>query len=472
MEDGLTLGWQDGEVDMTDVEMIANRTGAGMALAYRSGESTPAEIVECLLARIEASRGDNIFITVMAERARAEAKAATERYIAGRPLSALDGVPVAWKDLIDISGAPTTAGSRFFSGGPVKTVDLACAANATAAGMVTMGKLNMTEMAYSGLGLNPHFGTPLNPNDRKTPRSPGGSSSGSGAAVAAKLVPCAIGTDTGGSVRIPSAFNGVVGYKTSCGRIDTNGMFPLARTYDTIGPLARSVEDCVLLDQALRGAISVELLRSDPRELSLLYPTNVVMTDVQPAVAANFERSLEALARNGLSIRHERIDILDEILEMNARHGTLTAAEAYFEYQELIDSEDVKQIDRRVVKRIIDGKRMTAFDLLSIQRSRQAMIPKLTRQLRGAILVMPTSPITAPEVAPLEKSDELFHKVNLLTLRNTMLGNILDLCGVAMPNGTAGDGMPTSILFSAPHGEDERLLSAAAALEPIVAGAS
>jgi aspartyl-tRNA(Asn)/glutamyl-tRNA(Gln) amidotransferase subunit A len=228
--------------------------------------------------------------------------------------------------------------------------------------------------------------------------------------------PCAIGTDTGGSVRIPSAFNGVVGYKTSCGRIDTNGMFPLARTYDTIGPLARSVEDCVLLDRALRGAISAEVLRSDPRELSLLYPTNVVMTDVQPAVAANFERSLEALAGNGVSIRHERIDVLDEILEMNARHGTLTAAEAYFEYQELVDSDDVKQIDRRVVKRIMDGKRMTAFDLLSIQRGRQAMIPKLVRQLRGALLVMPTSPITAPEVAPLEKSDEVFHKVNLLTL--------------------------------------------------------
>ena len=456
---------------MTDIESIANRSGADMALAYRSGEATPSEVVECLLARIERTRSDNIFITVLAERARAEAKAATERYKAGQPLSALDGVPVAWKDLIDIAGAPTTAGSKFFSGGPVKTADLACAANAAAAGMVTMGKLNMTEMAYSGLGLNPHFGTPLNPNDRNTPRSPGGSSSGSGAAVAAKLVPCAIGTDTGGSVRIPSAFNGVVGYKTSCGRIDANGLFPLARTYDTIGPLAHTVEDCILLDRVLRGAITAEVLRSDPRELTLLFPTNVVMNDVQEAVAANFERSLEALARAGVSIRHERIDVLDEILEMNARHGTLTAAEAYCEYHKLVDSDNVKQIDRRVVKRIMDGKKMSAFDILSIQRGRQNMIPKLIRQLRGALLVMPTSPITAPEVAPLEKSDELFHKVNLLALRNTMLGNILDLCAVAMPNGHDAGKMPTSILFSAPRGEDERLLSAAAALEPIIAAA-
>jgi aspartyl-tRNA(Asn)/glutamyl-tRNA(Gln) amidotransferase subunit A len=374
--------------------------------------------------------------------------------------------------LIDIAGAPTTAGSKFFGHGPAKTADVPCAANAAAIGMVTMGKLNMTEMAYSGLGLNPHYGTPLNPNDRKTARSPGGSSSGSGAAVAAKLVPCAIGTDTGGSVRIPSAFNGVVGYKSSCGRIDATGLFPLARTYDTIGPLSRSVGDCILLDRALRGAIGAEVLRSDLQALTLLFPTNVVMTDAQPAVAANFERSLDALARSGVSIRHERIDVLDEIIEMNARHGTLTAAEAYCEYHELVDSENVQQIDRRVVKRIMDGKRMTAFDLLSIQRGRQRMIPKLIRQLRGALLVMPTSPITAPEVAPLEKSDEIFHRVNLLALRNTMLGNILDLCAVAMPNGVDHDGMPTSILFSAPHGEDERLLAASLELERIVASAA
>ena len=454
---------------MTDIETIANRTGAGIALAYRSGETTPTELVECLIARIESARADNIFITVTTDRARAEAKTSTERYRAGRPLSALDGVPIAWKDLIDIAGAPTTAGSKYFGGGPVKTADVACAANAAAFGMVTMGKLNMTEMAYSGLGLNPHYGTPINPNDRRTPRSPGGSSSGSGAAVAAKLVPCAIGTDTGGSVRIPSAFNGVVGYKSSCGRIDATGLFPLARTYDTIGPLARSVEDCILLDRALRGAITAEVLRSELQELTLLFPTNVVMTDAQPAVAANFERSLDALARAGVSIRHERIDVLDEIIEMNARHGTLTAAEAYCEYHELVDSENIKQIDRRVVKRIMDGKRMTAFDLLSIQRGRLSMIPKLIRQLRGALLVMPTSPITAPEVAPLEKSDEVFHRVNLLTLKNTMLGNILDLCAIAMPNGVDQDGMPTSILFSTPHGEDERLLSAALEFERIIA---
>ena len=178
----------------------------------------------------------------------------------------------------------------------------------------------MTELAYSGLGLNPHFGTPLNPNDRTTPRSPGGSSSGCGAAVAARLVPCAVGSDTGGSVRIPASFNGVVGYKTSTGRIDTTGLVPLARSYDTIGPLARSVEDCILLDMALRGAVTSPVRRADlaVADRARRRPI-VVLDDAQQAVVANFERSLEALARAGVTIRRERVDVLDEVLEMNAR---------------------------------------------------------------------------------------------------------------------------------------------------------
>ena len=262
--------------------------------------------------------------------------------------------------------------------------------------MVAIGKLNMTELAYSGIGLNPHYGTPLNPNDRATPRAPGGSSSGCGVAVAARLVPCAVGSDTGGSVRIPAAFNGVVGYKTSHGRIDATGLVPLARSYDTIGPLARSVEDCILLDMAMRGMVTTPIRRSDLRSLSVVAPRNVVFNDAQPAVVENFERTLDVLAEAGVSVRRETVGVLDEILEMNATYGTLTAAEAYNEYREIVDSDKVGMIDRRVVKRIMDGKKMAANDVLSIQRGRARLIPKLNAQLGGALLVMPTTPITAP----------------------------------------------------------------------------
>ncbi|MEW9837899.1 amidase family protein [Mesorhizobium marinum] len=204
----------------------------------------------------------------------------------------------------------------------------------------------------------------------------------------------------------------------------------------------------------------------------MLAPQNVVLDDADDAVAASFERSLEALARAGVSVRRERMETLDEILEMNAKHGTLTAAEAYNEYRDVIDGDKVDMIDRRVTKRIVDGKHMSANDLLSIQRGRQRLIPKFHAQLGAALLVMPTTPITAPEIAPLEASDEVFHRVNIKALRNTMLGNILDLCGVALPNGRDADGLPTSLLVQAGHGADERLLGHALEIERVVREAS
>jgi aspartyl-tRNA(Asn)/glutamyl-tRNA(Gln) amidotransferase subunit A len=269
-------------------------------------------------------------------------------------------------------------------------------------------------------------------------------------------------------VRIPAAFNGVVGYKTSHGRIDATGLVPLARSYDTIGPLARSVEDCILLDMAMRGAVTTPIRRPDLKSLTVVAARNVVFNDAQPPVVENFERTLEALARAGVSVRRETVGVLDEILEMNATYGTLTAAEAYNEYREIVDSDKVGMIDRRVVKRIMDGKKMAANDVLSIQRGRARLIPKALAQLAGALLVMPTTPITAPEVAPLEADDAVFHKTNLLALRNTALGNILDLCAVALPNGRDAAGMPTSILFSAAWGTDDALLGYALELERVI----
>lgn len=453
---------------VTDIESIANRTAAGIALAYRSGETDPVELTECLLRRIEKSKADNIFITVSAERARAEASAAAKRYKSGKTLSVLDGVPIAWKDIFDVAGTRTTAASKLLADTPVKDRDMPCVANVAAAGMVCLGKLNMTEFAYSGLGLNPHFGTPLNPNDRATPRSPGGSSSGSGAGVAARLTPVAIGSDTGGSVRIPAAFNGIVGYKTSTGRIDKTGLIPLARTYDTIGPLARSVEDCILADMFMRGEAVSPVYRADLRSLTLVAPTNVVTDDIEPAVLENYERSLEALAKAGANVQRQRIEAIDGVIEMTARFGTLIAAEAYTEYHEIADGEDGERLDRRVLFRMLAGKRMSARDVLSIQRGRQKLIAEFLTEMDGAMLAMPTTVLTAPEVAPLEADDDRFHKVNLRTLRNTAFSNVLDLCGVAMPNGRDPKGLPTSFLISAAHGDDTRLLGHALEIERVL----
>lgn len=453
---------------MKNIEDIADRTAAGMTLAYRSGEAGPVAVTECLLSRIEKSMDDRIFLEVTPERALSEAKASEARYKAGRPLSPLDGVPVGWKDLFHVAGARTTAGSILLKDSAPRTADMTCVANAVAAGTVTMGKLNMTEFAYSGLGLNPHFGTAFNPNDRRTPRSPGGSSSGSGAAVAARLVPIAIGSDTGGSVRVPSSYNGTVGFKTSTGRIDKTGIVPLAATYDTIGPLARSVEDCILADMAMRGALTSPVRRAEPPTLKLVVPTNVVLDDAEPAVEEQFEQTLRRLEAKGVKIVRKRSALLDEVVKLGNEHGTLISAESYTEYHEIADGADGRRIDRRVLARMLMGKAMSAHDVLSIQRARAKLIPQVAAELDGGLLAMPTTPITAPAIGPLEADDDHFHAINRLTLRNPAATNVLDMCGVAMPNGRDGNGLPTSFLVSAPWGEDERLLGAALALEPVV----
>ena len=340
-------------------------------------------------------------------------------------------------------------------------------ANVKAAGMVMLGKLNMTELAYSGLGLNPHFGTPLNPNDRATPRSPGGSSSGWGAAVAGRLVPCAVGSDTGGSVRIPAAFNGVVGYKTSTGRIDKTGLVPLARTYDTIGPLARSVEDCILLDMFMRGEVVSPVRRADLKSLDVVAPTNVVLDEIEPAVLDNYERSLAALGarRDGAArtCRSPRPGPRDDGAARRAdRRGSLHRVQRYRRQREGRPGRSPRHRAHAARQEDVGARR----DLDPARAP--AIHPDAARAARGALLVMPTTIITAPEVAPLDADDELFHKVNLRALCNTTIGNVLDLCAVALPNGRDGKGLPTSILFSAGRGEDERLLGYALAIERIV----
>jgi aspartyl-tRNA(Asn)/glutamyl-tRNA(Gln) amidotransferase subunit A len=438
-----------------------------LANAFRTGRSTPSKQVKLLLERIDSTKTDNIFINVSVERALAEANAADRRFENGSPLSWLDGVPIVWKDVFDMAGMVTTAGSAVLSEGANALVDALGVQRLAASGMVSLGKVNTSEFAYSGLGLNPHFGTPRNPHDQMTHRSPGGSSSGSGTAVAAGLAPCAIGTDTGGSVRVPASFNGIVGFKPTVGLIETTGMFTLSRSFDTVGTLAHTVEDCALLFQALRGALEPQIKRLPLQELELVSPRNIVTEDLEPAVAENYERSIDVLCRQGVKVRREHVDALSEMIEVTEMHGNLVAAEAYVEHRRIIQR-DRKKIDRRVIHRIEGGACMSGHDVILIQRRRAELSAKLRMQLGGAILMMPTTPNVAPPIAELDADDALFHEVNRRSLRNVSLGNMLSLCGVAMPNGHDKNGLPTSILFSAPGGHDERLLGLCMIVESVL----
>lgn len=457
----------NGAFVVESIDRVADLCATEIGAVLRKGGACPVELTEYLLDRIETSGDRHIFLTVTRERAMKEAEAARARLKADAPASLLDGVPVALKDIIDLAGTRTTAASALFADAPAKDQDSFCASHLSAGGMVMLGKVNLTEFAYSGIGCNPHFGTPRNPHDKKAHRSPGGSSSGSGVAVAAGLVPCAIGSDTGGSIRVPASFNGVVGYKASEGRHDKTGVFPLSRTLDTIGPLARSVADCIHVSQLMRGEETVRVAPRAVRGLRILVPTNVVMDRVDAAVIANFERVLEGLAEAGARIERQRFDCLDRIVETGERHGTLIAAEAYHEYRDIIDGPDMARMDRRVVRRIMVGKRMSAHDLLTVQELRKELTAQMKEQLHDAVLAMPTTPIVAPEIAPLEADDELFMAVNALALRNAALGNIMNLCALALPSGCDEKGLPTSILFSAPGDADDFLLAHGLEIEQV-----
>ena len=444
------------------------KTAAALGVGLRAGRADAVELTEQTLAAINSHGDKAIFIDVLAARARREAAAAATRLKAGRPLSPLDGVPAAWKDLFDVEGRTTTAGSLVLKSNPPSARDAPLLSAAVAAGLVTIGTVNMTEFAFSGIGLNPHYGTPRNPHDLNVARSPGGSSSGSAVAVASGLVPVAFGTDTSGSVRVPASFCGLVGYKSSTGRYPMEGVFPLSRTLDSLGPLAHTVEDCVLVDAAVRGVLFPEARRLAVSDLRFLVPYTLVFDDCEPAVRANFEASIDRLATSGATVERRPMPAFTAIQELFAKQGHVLGPEALHVHQKRVRGSDAARMDRRVVKRLLTAEKMTAVDLVEVLQTRGHLIAETNALIGDAVIAFPTTSHVAMPIAPLEADDEVFFQNNLRTLRNTMLGNFLDWCGVAIPSGVDADGMPTSILLSATHGRDTAVLSAALAAEPII----
>lgn len=448
----------------------ANVTAAELARRLRKGLADPVDLAQQAFAAAKAAGDPAIFTATLESRALAEARAARRRLREGNPASLLDGVPVAWKDLFDIAGRVTAAGSVVLKSAPPAKRDAALVAAGKSAGLVSTGCLNMTEFAYSGIGLNPHYGTPRNPNDKKVHRSPGGSSSGSGVVVAAGIVPLAIGTDTGGSVRIPASFNGVTGYKSSTGHYPMDGVFPLSRSLDTLGPLAHTVEDCVLADAVLRGLRKPEAKAMPVQGLRLLVPETVVMDGCEEAVQRNFEASIARLRKAGARVKRIAMPVLDEIIRLIGARGHILGAEALSVHWERVHGEDAARMDARVVKRIRMAGGMTAVDLVVFMEARRRMIAETAALIGDALVAYPTTPHVAMPIAPLEADEEVFFRNNARTLRNTMLGNFLDWCGVSIPNGQDGDGMPTAFLLSAPHGRDRPMLSAALGAEAVIRG--
>ena len=367
-----------------------------------------------------------------------------------------------------MAGETTLAGSVALRGYPVASEHAVVVQRLIAAGAVIVGRTNMTEFAYSGLGINPHYGTPRNPWQREQDdaRIPGGSSSGAAISVTDGMAAAGVGSDTGGSLRIPAALCGITGFKPTARRVPMDGVLPLSESLDSIGAMAPTVTCCAIMDAVLAGEQFVTPRPVCLRGLRLLLPTNVVLDGMDAQVAAAWQRSLTRLSAAGVMIVESNIGPLSELASINAKGG-LTAAEAWTWHRQLI-AERQDRYDPRVVSRILRGQNMSAADLLDVLHSRRRWIAAVAQQLSGYdALVMPTVPIVAPRIADLQASDDAYYAANGLLLRNPAIINFLDGCAISLPCHTADDA-PVGLSLAAAGGLDHRLLSIALAVEGIL----
>lgn len=439
---------------------------AEVSAALSAGEEHSEQLVEAALTRATdpAGEGARVFVHLYADRARAAARASDLLIGAGWARSPLEGVPISIKDLFDVAGSPTSAGSRLRMQSAPATEHALIVKRLLAAGAVIVGRTNMTEFAYSGLGLNPHFGTPANPWDRATRRIPGGSSSGAPVSVADGMAVAAIGSDTGGSIRVPAALCGLTGFKSSTGRVVKRGTFPLSPTLDSIGPIAPSVACCALLDAVLAGEDPDQVPgMADLRGKRFLVPTSVVQNDLDATVAAAFAQALRRVRAAGAVLEERAIPELDELAVLNAQGGIL-AAEAYVTHRQHL-SEYQGRIDARVHKRLLRGAAISAAEHIELMDARVDWIARVKHRLGTCeALLYPTCPVVAPPITALEQDDDLFHVTNLLILRNPSIINFLDGCALSLPCHAPGSA-PVGLAVAAPHGHDRNVLALGQAIE-------
>jgi len=422
--------------------------------------------LEEALARIADPRGEGkrACLTVYADAARAAADAADARARSGISLGPLDGAIVTIKDLFDVVGEPTRAGSKILIDAAPAREDAAIVRRLRAAGAVIVAKTNMTEFAFSILGVNPHHGTPGNPADRT--RVPGGSSSGAPVAILDGMCEIAIGTDTGGSVRAPAAFCGVVGFKPSKFRVPTDGAFPLSYTLDSIGPLARTVSACAAADAVMAGDEPWTVEPTPLRGLRLSIAQGLPLRDLDQTVSARFSAATEALSRAGATLSDEAISLWDDIARVQAK-ATFSSIEACDIHRQWLDTR-AADYDQLVRDRILLGRNASASDYVAMQRERAVLVRAMDARLADLdALIMPTTPFVAPTIAEVS-TPAAFVPKNLLGLRNTSLINFFDLCAISLPLPRAG-GLPVGLMLVARNGQDRKLLRIAAAVEKLFA---
>ncbi|HET7382017.1 MAG TPA: amidase [Pseudolabrys sp.] len=424
------------------------------------------ERLDAALGRIDDPKGEGAHacLTVYREQAKAAAEAADARAKAGISLGPLDGTIISIKDLFDVAGEITRAGSKILAEeAKPAAADAPVVRRLRAGGAIIVAKTNMSEFAYTGVGANPHFGTPGNPADRK--RVPGGSSSGAAVCAADGMCEIAIGTDTGGSCRIPGALCGIVGYKPSRQRIPTDGAFPLSYSIDSIGPIARSVEACARADSVMAGE-SYALLEPPPLAgLRVGVVEGMPVENLDETVGKRFPQALDVLKRAGARLSNETVSQIDGMVQVNSKGG-VQPAEAFTVHRDLL-SRRADEIDPNVRLRLERARNVSAADYIDMVRDRARLICSMDARIADLdVLVWPTTPIVAPTMVEVAAADD-FARKNAMLLRNTVIVNFFDLCAITIPMRRDG-GLPTGLMLVARNGHDHRLFRIAAAVERLL----
>jgi len=444
-----------------------NPTIQQLASDLAAGRTTSRKLTEEAFGRIEdpAGEGSRTFIKVYKEQALAAADASDALRKAGMVPGPLAGIPVSIKNLCDVAGETTLSGSKALDDAQPAQADAPVVARLRAAGAVIVGSTNMSEFAFSGVGFNPHYGTPGNPADRQ--RVPGGSSAGAAVSVADRMAVAALGTDTGGSVRIPAAVCGIVGFKPTARRVPIDGVVPLSTSLDSIGPLANSVECCAIVDAVFAAE---PIVVPEPVPLAGLrfgVPRQFVMDELDSVVETAFERACRALVAKGVVVEYVDLPHLNELPAINAKGG-FAASEAFAWHQKLIARRG-KDYDQLVYPRIMRGKEMSAADYIDLLAARADLIKRVSAVTANYdAVIMPTCAIAAPTLDEVS-TPEGFTRKNMLLLRNTSVGNFLDRCGISLPCHAAGE-LPVGLMLMGEAMADKRVLGMARSVAPVISG--
>jgi aspartyl-tRNA(Asn)/glutamyl-tRNA(Gln) amidotransferase subunit A len=442
-------------------------------VSLAAGQTTSRELVEKSLASATetSGQGARTFTKIYAAPALHAAGVVDKQRRTGVPQGSLSGLPISIKDLFDVAGEPTPAGSILLADAPPAQKDAAVIALLRAVGAVLVGRTNMTEFAFSGLGINPHYGTPRNPYDRKNGRIPGGSSSGAAVSVADGMAAAAIGTDTGGSLRIPAALCGLTAFKPTARRVSMQGVLPLSRSLDSVGSIAPTVACCARIDTVLSGDAPTPLVPRALADLRLGALQGYVLDELDADVARRFEATLSVLSRAGANLKQVRFTALDEIPGCYA-NGGIPAFESYDWHRKLI-AQHSELYDPRVLVRILRGKEISEADYLNLVNTRRRIIFEAERAFADAdvdVWLLPTVPRIAPLISDLVSTDAAYFQANAMMLRNSSIINFLDGCALSIPCHLPGEA-PVGLMLAAPGGRDHQLLRIGVAVETALANA-